>query len=469
MGGAERGGHRLVGAGQAGGADDSGKSGALVKQGALFLAVACGLLAAVSPGAFGMGLAALLLVRAVHRRASAGEAPFLVGLVVTALLARAVILAGMSVSMVWRDQVHRSYPYEAPYLIQDSGYAAIRGWRLVDLVTNEAEFPGKPGYAFQKYGAGLHVVLYAVFFALFGYSPLVVSSINCFFGVLNALVVYSLVRALAGYQAARVAGLLVAFFPSLVLWSATNLKDSLMMLLVTLLPWAWLQWDRAGRRLALVWSAILPLLIWLLRPHFALGVIGSMGCAALFFLRRRISPRAAGWLLAVVAAGAVLSGFASSLWHHLVVRAVSYHRGVINSGGFTYTLFEPWVYDMSADVGAVGLPALLGAYALGWLHVLLEPLPWKAGYSAETLIVLPQQLLWYPLLLAAASGAAWLVRRRPAFGWLCLLHVACIGTVIVFGGGNIGTDFRMRDTLTPLLLGWSAIGLVGWRQAAPAP
>ena len=420
----------------------------------------CGLLAAISPGFAGVAVLAVILVRVVQRRAGPEDRAFLVGITISSLVIRLAVLAGISAAVVWMGRVHGSYPFEAPTLFHDSGYAAIRGWRFVDFVTNEVQYEDKAAYTFERYGVGLHNVLYGAFFALFGYSPFAVTALNGLIGVLTVLVGYALTRELAGRDAARLAAVLLAFFPSFVLWSATNLKDPLMMLLVTSLPWVWLRWHRTYRWSDVLLGAVIPLLMLGLRRHFLAGVVASVGCAVLFMVLYWVGRRYRGWLLLALGVLVVVSGRLPAIWDQLIIRFVGYHRGVVSTGGLTYVLFPPQVYDPSFQPLSVSLWELVRAYGLGWLHVLFEPFPWTVDRSPFSLLVLPQVvLLWYPLCVAAGIGAARMCRRRPGFGSLLALYVFLIGSVIVAGGGNVGTDFRMRDTIAPLLLCWAAIGL----------
>jgi 4-amino-4-deoxy-L-arabinose transferase-like glycosyltransferase len=74
---------------------------------------------------------------------------------------------------------------------------------------------------------GAHGYFYvnAVFYYLFGLTDIPIKLLNAFIGVLVTRHVFFLARDLFGPQVARTTGLLANYFPSLVLWSALNIRD----------------------------------------------------------------------------------------------------------------------------------------------------------------------------------------------------------------------------------------------------
>jgi hypothetical protein len=128
--------------------------------------------------------------------------------------------------------------------------------------------------------------------------------VNATLGTLVAITTSIITARLVGYRAALVAGLLVALWPTLVLWSATFLRDTLASFIVVVTWWTLV----FHRRLTDVRVLGVVLLAWLLlatlRPYLAgaltLGVIGW----AVWPLIPRRSPRVlAGAAAAVVVLG----------------------------------------------------------------------------------------------------------------------------------------------------------------------
>lgn len=417
--------------------------------------IACG----ISPGLAMVGALFWMTLWLIEHHAEPAEAPFLLGLFGIGVGMRFILLAGTYAFLVW---THTNY-YGGddlggiPALFADSGFSAVRGWRWVQFLLGELR-PLEMEEILKPYGRGGHLVLIAGFHALFGFSPFLVTTLNCFFSVWTGLVVYSLVRRWAAPQAAQWAALLTTFFPSLILWSLTNLKDPTFIFWITLLPWAWWFYARTQAKRYIALSLLSLLCIAAIRPHFFPAVLISSWVALLVLTRPPLKRR---WILLTLATVLLLflkGKIGWFLWERAEELLVAYHRGVVSTGGLTYQLFEGHVYDPSFPIGAVGKIDLLRAFAIGWIHVLLEPFPWKIG-SVLSLIALPQIMVWYLLLLAAVFGMRGLLRKETSFGLVLMIHLFLLGSVLVFGAGNVGTDFRIRDTLTPLVLALSALGL----------
>ena len=95
------------------------------------------------------------------------------------------------------------------------------------------------------------------------------------------------------------------------------------------------------------------------------------------------------------------------------------------------------------------------------------PLPWQARSTTEMLF-LPQQIIWYLMVLFAVVGSVSGLRRDP-FVTCMLLAIVAVGSVAVaLVSGNIGTMVRHRDTVVPFVVWLSAGGAVAtvsaWRM-----
>ncbi len=438
----------------------------MVTRQAVIAAVLFGGLAAVSPGLAAMTLLIVAIIRALQHRAPAADASFLVGMFVGGLMLRLLLLAVTDVAVVWSNHLLSASMdhFTVPALMNDSGYVAIRAWREVQRLQGQLVAPEMAAEIFQNYGMGGHIYLFALFYGLFGFSPLAVTTLNCLLSVLTGLVAYALTRDLVGSFAGRIAGLLVTFFPSLVFWSITNMKDPLFILMAILLPWGWVRWHATRSWQFLLLALCSAVMLWIIRPNFIVaGAASSLVGWWLFMLkgpqRWKVTLFCAGVAILLLSRGYLQWGYYKL--HHLIL---AYHRGVVATGGFTYRLYPDAVYDPSANFSSIGFWALLQGYGKGWLHVLFEPFPWKI-HSPLSLAAVPQMVLWYPLMLTGGLGIWRLARRSWDYTVVLLIHLFMLGTVIVFGGGNVGTDFRMRDSITPLILCLSAIGLAAVRRA----
>ena len=98
------------------------------------------------------------------------------------------------------------------------------------------------------------------------------------------------------------------------------------------------------------------------------------------------------------------------------------------------------------------------------LHFVVEPLPWTAESTAELLYV-PEQAIWYVVVLLVPVGLVVGFRRDPLLTCVLAGYTAISAAIIALNSGNIGTLVRHRALVAPYL-GWiSALGLV-WLLAA---
>ena len=85
----------------------------------------------------------------------------------------------------------------------------------------------------------------------------------------------------------------------------------------------------------------------------------------------------------------------------------------------------------------------------GLVYALLAPFPWAARRPQE-LVAAPEMLFWY-VLVVAAGVTAWRERRR----WRPLAPPAAVAValivVLALAEGNVGTLFRHRGMVVPVV------------------
>jgi hypothetical protein len=156
------------------------------------------------------------------------------------------------------------------FITGDDGVYADLSWRLVQLWRGE---PTHFSYGAESYLLGTYVYLESAVFALVGPNALVVEFLNGALGGALVALVYNLnLRLFKDRRAALTASVLVAIYPSLVLWSALNLKDSLALILIATV--LWLLAVFAERRTAWLIPAIYVPLIFMqdLREYIFIGL-----------------------------------------------------------------------------------------------------------------------------------------------------------------------------------------------------
>lgn len=328
-----------------------------------------------------------------------------------------------------------------------SAASAATGRRII--VPDEGTYLGEARAGVAASGYYSHVV--GVLFKMAGPSAWLPRALNVIAGTLAAVVVYELVRHLAGRHPAVVAGVAVALWPSLILWSVLVLKDSLVLLAIATALLGTVAAAR-GRAQGVVLLLASTAVLGRLRPYaYVVAAIALLLSLALQFcttgLRRSTVTAAA--VLGVGVLGIFLGqGFLGWQFVHsrATVEQVDFARtqGAEGDTGF-------------ARPGANSLGDVLAGAPRGLVFTMLGPAPWTSGSEARGLLLV-ELPLWYGALLAAALS----LRRRA--GWRGLLPwipvMAFAGGIVVVltvYEGNAGTALRLRAMVIPVVVGLASL------------
>lgn len=443
-------------------------------------------LASVSPGYAFMAMLSAVVAAALYRFSSLPNRRFLLLLFLSALALRAGVSAGLDL-LSWKAEgelpyqdgpvqnwnLHISDKTRGYLKIGDSDYFSQRGYATAQFVegSNEPVLP----FRINQYGKHGYILCIGWFYHLFGFSPCAVKLINCVLGALTAVLVFLLGQCCFSPRPARWAGILTAFFPSLILWSATNLKDiplTFFTLLILFLYSRWTQTIGAKSRLALF-----LLLLGALRIHMTFRSIelsfilaGTLLAAHLLprFLRSR--PAAALAALSILLLAGVALSFLEPVGYRIrqaLMQPFNWHIGFTTTPGSSYTFLPTQFYQEGyrwewVETGRMNLAILVGM-GQAVLHYLFEPFPWKMSNTFQWFSY-PQMIVWYALFPFAVVGILQGLRKRRKN------TLALILTTIIFTGigslanGNTGTVFRLRDMVTPLFL---ILGCAGLHRMLP--
>ncbi|MBI4349622.1 MAG: glycosyltransferase family 39 protein [Elusimicrobia bacterium] len=197
----------------------------------------------------------------------------------------------------------------------DREYAAL-AWGWVGHSVGLPTPPYVPPYwNGEAYLFGTYVYLLGGLFAVFGPDLLVPIAVNVGFGTLMVALVYDMARRLFGPSRALLAAGVVAVFPSVVLWSALNLKDALALAIIAAALWAMLRFQEGPR---VFWLVLAFLVLWpmeTLRRYLYLGLLIVLPIAVWVAPRLGLAQRlrwGAGAL--ALSAALILTNQASSAW-----------------------------------------------------------------------------------------------------------------------------------------------------------
>jgi hypothetical protein len=309
------------------------------------------------------------------------------------------------------------------------------------------ELGGNPGY---YYVAG--ILCY-----LFGPFRLNVPLFNTLIGTLTVFLIFRLARRHFHLLVARRAALLVAFTPSMMLWSSMALKDSLVTLLVIIALSACISL-KTSVTVRNVAGVLLPLLalqplrfymVYFVGFSVMVALVLDRGARVITGVYKQIYLVGAAVLLFSIVG---LSGRAVEGAEYISLERVStFRRGMAASArsGFGQDV------DISTPDRAIEfLP-------IGLANLLLAPFPWQMT-SLRPLVAAPETIAWWLLVPATLSGLRFVMRRRFNQMSPLLMFTASLACAYALMHGNIGSAFRQRAQIFVFLFIFASLG---WYQS----
>jgi hypothetical protein len=305
-------------------------------------------------------------------------------------------------------------------------------------------------------GAGGWGMLYmiAAVYGLFGRNMLAIQYINAVLGAATApLIFLCSLKIFGNLRAAKVAALLVAFYPSLILWSSQGLKDGpiVFMLCVSILATLHLGERFSFKYVLILIGALFALLSLRFYVFYimVLAIIGAfiigMGTAtAQSFVRRFVVVMMVGLALSYVGA----SRMTSQVEQYGNLKAVQVSRSDLAARADSG-------YGKDVDVSTTS--GALSAAPTGMLYLLFAPFPWQLG-SLRQSITLPEMIVWWAAFPLLILGLWFTIkyRLRPASSILIFTSTLTLAYSLL--QGNIGTAYRQRSQLLVFYFIFAAVG-----------
>jgi hypothetical protein len=375
-----------------------------------------------------------------------GHANFLLRLFVGGLLVRIVV--GTLIFITHRQD----------FFGTDAASYDFYGYLMISMKNTDSYYHSVLN-SFMGGGAGSAwgmVYLVAGIYSLVGRNTLATQFVNSILGAITAPVIFLCAQHIYhNLRVARIASLFVAFFPSLVLWSAQGLKDGPIVFLLSLSMLATL---KLGERfnvkyfLILVGSlfGILSLRFYifyiLLAAIAGAFVIGLRSFTASSFLRQFIVMIAITLALAYLG----VSRYAGAQIENFDLQRVQQSRSDLAqsaASGFGKDT------DVSTTSGA------LTAIPVGMVYLLFAPFPWQLA-SLRQSITMPEMLVWWASFPALVLGLWFTIKYYLRQASPILLFSAMLTVAYSVFQGNVGTAYRQRSQLLVFYFIFAAVGFV---------
>jgi 4-amino-4-deoxy-L-arabinose transferase-like glycosyltransferase len=360
-----------------------------------------------------------------------------------------LIRAALAVALEWTGYSLRFAPDEHTYA--NSGWQMALYWAGDLLVMPWRYNTDQPlGYFYMN----------AAFFYVFGRTEIPIKLVNALIGAFSVRYVYLMGRSLFGVPVARRASLYYEFFPSLILWSALNIRDVWVILLILYISWHSLSVVKGYSHTGLANVALGTLVLTFFRDYLFF-VVALPPVVALLIGRRGHLAR--NFFLALAAGLVVLTllvqgAVGEKAVSRMSLEAMSKVRQDMATGGSAF--------HEDVDISTPGQALLF--LPIGIAYFLFSPFPWQLT-SVLKLFSLPEMLLIYVLVPSMVRGIAFAVRTRLRESLQVLLLTALLTVAYALGEGNVGTLYRHRAQALAFYLMFAAAGIEVGRARSKAP
>ena len=293
-------------------------------------------------------------------------------------------------------------------------------------------------------------------YTIFGRNVFLAQSVVAVFGAATASLVYFCAREIfQNSRVSRVSSLLVAFFPSFILWSGQLLKDGLVIFLIVLAMIAVLELQKRFSYIAL--GLLIASLFGILALRFyvfymvAVSVVGSF-VVGISKTNQGIVQR----MVAVVLVGIGLTYFGVlGIAEQNIETFGSLERVQVSRASLARTADSGFgeEIDVSTTEGAIS------AIPIGVIYLMLAPFPWEAS-SMRSAITTPEVLVWWAMIPVVLMGAVYTLRFRLRAALPIVIFSLMLTLAYSIFQGNAGTAYRQRTQIQVFLFIFFAVGMV---------
>jgi hypothetical protein len=441
--------------------------------------VALGIACTVSPLSVVSVILAVPLIVMAGRGLPADEQRWLRGILLVALSVRVIIIGAL-----FARAIPQLNDLAIGSLSGDDAYYLGRAIRARDLLFGFATTKYDYFVVLDEYGRTRYLDLLTLLQVVFGPTPFGMRVLNALFYVAGAILLFRVARPAFGRTAAFAGLIALLFMPSQIWASISLLKESLYFCVAALLVYSVVRAVRARTAIAMAGLGVMAAVsLWLLndlrRDALLLAGAGLALAALLYFLAgstRRLVAATAAAVLAI--AIALPQPPVQARLIDTVETVAQVHGGHVFTVGHSYKLLEPGFYKYPAAPGSWELfltfPQAARYLVRAAVTFVVTPLPWEMASRSE-LLLLPEQLLWYGMLIALPFGIREGWRRDAVTTAVLVGFVLPFAAAIALTNGNVGTLLRLRGLVSPYLIWVSALGalalldLVLRQRAVPPP
>ena len=312
---------------------------------------------------------------------------------------------------------------------------------------------------FIQSGAGAWGMLYivAAVYEVLGPNMYAIQLINASIGASTAIVVYLLTQSLFNNsRVSKLAAILVAFFPSLILWSSQALKDALIIIALALCILATL---RLMEKISVTYIVVLGgCLAALLSLRFYIFYMMAAAVAGSFVIGMKAAD-AKSFMQRFIAIGLIGVAFT---WFGVIRFATVQFEKYGNLKMVQMSRIDQARNAESGfgkDVDVQTTQGALTVIPVGLVYLLFAPFPWQLA-SLRQSIALPEMMVWWAAFPLLVLGWWFAMKHRLRHVAPIVLFTTMLTLAYSVFQGNVGTAYRQRSQLLVFYFIFVAVGAI---------
>ena len=434
-----------------------------------FCGILIGFLAFIYPAAIFYLTLVIFTAYFIYNKANDHEKSFLLRIFFYALTLRLIVAAVMHILSVCYGFGARTPPFldlHGGAIIGDDIGHHQRAWALDRLAKGLplSKMHTKYLLGFADFGWTFHLYFLSFFYYLFGVVPFLGKCLNSLFGVLTGVIVYFISKESFNIKTAKLSAILTLFFPTLFLWSIVNLKDTILIFLLTLFLYCCIS---ISTKRAFKLYLLLPVILFLINGYRE-RLIPALILALTILLITNIRWGFKKTLLSIIILAVCLTSFficnpskdyAKSLLEKVDIKyCMDMQKGHVSSGGTFYKIYPERFYE-NHDPEPINAKEISASLFRGMLSLIFRPLPWEINNKYK-LFYYPVAIVWGLLSPFFIIGTLVTIRYYFRKNSILLSTFIIFFVLLSLTQGNTGTMIRFRDMITPVYLMFSSFGFV---------
>ncbi|MEP6706405.1 MAG: glycosyltransferase family 39 protein [Pyrinomonadaceae bacterium] len=301
----------------------------------------------------------------------------------------------------------------------------------------------------------------ASIYEIVGRNPLAIQLVNTVIGAATPVIIFHIAQHIFdNTRVARVSAILVAFYPSIVLWSAQALKDGPIVFLLVLAMLATLKLGESFSVKFLVILIASALGLLTLRFYIFYMLIAAVTGAFAMGMRTFSAQSFVRQFGVIIIIGLSLTYMGITRYAGAQIENFGNLKTVQRSRGDASQSAQS---GFAQDVDVSTTSGALAAIPIGLLYLLFAPFPWQLA-SLRQMITLPEMIVWwlsFPLLIL---GLWFTIRYRLRQISPILLFTTLLTLGYSVFQGNVGTAYRQRSQLLVFYFVFIAVGYILFKE-----